>query len=118
MIMTKIYHITYLEDWQAAQTAGSYTAVSLKIEGFIHCSTGDQVADSANKHFTGQYGLVVLVIDAEKVNAPIRFEDVYGSGILFPHIYGELNLDAVLEVLTLERDSEGNFVFHSESDNF
>ena len=55
-----IYHITSRTAWEAAQAAGEYSPDSLKTEGFIHASTGEQVADTANRFYHGQKGLVLL----------------------------------------------------------
>ena len=87
---------------------GDYRAESLDTEGFIHCSTPDQVASTANLFFRGQQDLVLLVIDADKVTAPIRFEDA-GNGQFFPHAYGPINLDAVVDVREFASEADGTF---------
>ncbi len=94
-----IFHITTEVQWTAALATGSYHVESLESEGFIHCSTQHQLQESANKYFQGQKELLILYINEEKVSAPIIFEDSYGTGQSFPHIYGELNLDAVMNVI-------------------
>ena len=53
-----IYHITTAAAWDKAQVEGAYTADSLAIEGFIHCSTADQVAGVLDRYYKGQTGLV------------------------------------------------------------
>ncbi len=108
-----IYHITSRQDWEDAQRAGQYQAPSLAHEGFIHASTGEQVGNTANRYYHGQAGLVLLVIDTEKVNAEVRFDPVMLNGVQthFPHIYGPLNLDAVINVLDFAPDANGNFHF-------
>lgn len=98
-----ILHITRRQDWQAAQAIGSYEADSLRSQGFIHCSTPEQLPRVAETLFRGQDGLVVLTIDATRVNAPIRTENLEGGDERFPHIYGPLNLDAVVAVNDLEQ---------------
>jgi uncharacterized protein (DUF952 family) len=67
-------------------------------EGFIHCSTAAQVESSGRRHFAGQAGLVVLEIDPEKLRWELRWEDSHGEA--FPHLYGPLDLDAVISVQT------------------
>jgi uncharacterized protein (DUF952 family) len=54
--------------------------------------------NTKKKYFEGKSNLLVLTIDPLKVNPEIRFEDLQGEGQLFPHIYGDLNLDAVVKV--------------------
>lgn len=108
-----IYHITPRSDWTKAQAAGQYTAASLENEGFIHTSTLEQVAATANRFYRGQSGLVLLVIDPGKVMPEVRYEPVQinGSEQRFPHIYGPLNLDAVVDVLDFNPVSDGSFQF-------
>ena len=93
-----IYHLTTRSAWQSALSRGSYTADSLTSQGFIHCSLAVQVARSANKFFHGQSDLVLLSIAEERVAAPLKNENLEGGADLFPHIYGPLNLDAVVGV--------------------
>lgn len=84
---------------------------TLAEEGFIHASTVDQVAPVANMFYKGMPGLIVLVIDVGRVQPQIRYEDVPGFAEPFPHIYGPLNTDAVVEALRLKQDPDGNYSF-------
>ena len=93
-----IFHITTREQWNHATLAGRYQADSLVTEGFIHCSTAAQLESSGRLHFAGQAGLVVLEIDAGKLRWELRWEPAHGD--LFPHLYGPLDLDAVISVQT------------------
>ena len=68
-------------------------------EGFIHCSTAAQVASSGRRHFAGQTGLVVVEIDPGKVRSELRWEGSEQVEV-FPHLYGPLDLDAVISVQT------------------
>ncbi|MCF6277704.1 MAG: DUF952 domain-containing protein [Anaerolineales bacterium] len=118
--MTAIYHITPRDVWSAAQEKGFYEADSLSIEGFIHCSTAEQAAPVANAFYSAQRGLVLLVIDSDRLTSELKWEDpvhpasesaprsLHGK---FPHIYGRLNLDAVADVLPFEANAEGLFTF-------
>ena len=120
--MTKIYHITPRTDWESAQQKGEYRAESLAIEGFIHCSTAEQVVPVANAFYSAQKGLILLAIDPEKLTSPLKWEppahpapesapaSLRGE---FPHIYGALNLDAVIEIREFEQDENGEFSFPS-----
>jgi len=106
-----IYHITTRAAWDAALPAGLYNAASLASEGFIHASTLAQVVDIANRFYAGQAGLVLLVIDAGAVRPDVRFDPVTLSGQeqRFPHIYGPLNPDAVVDVVEFAPNQEGSF---------
>lgn len=107
--MTTILHITTKEAWETAVSSGSYQADSLYTEGFIHCSTPEQVLGPANALFRGQQNLVLLIIRPQHVNANIVYEDCYQSGQAFPHIYGPLNLDAVTAVIDFPSNEDGTF---------
>jgi uncharacterized protein (DUF952 family) len=105
-----ILHIAFESEWLSAMPQGFYRVDSLETEGFIHCSTPQQVLGPANERFHGQEGLVLLCIDREKVAAPIVFEDCYESGQAFPHIYGPLNIEAVTAVIPFSPQEDGGFI--------
>jgi uncharacterized protein (DUF952 family) len=105
------YHILPAADWATAQAAGVYSPASLDTEGFIHCSRIDQVERTLAVHFKGQEGLLVLSIAVPKVEAEIRDEDLYDAGQTFPHIYGSLNLDAVVGVTEVIKNEDGKISF-------
>ncbi len=106
-----IYHITQRAAWEQAQTAGGYRGDTLSSDGFIHCSRHEQVADVANAIFQGEPDLVLLRIDEAKVKPQIRYEDCYEAGETFPHIYGPLNLDAVVDIIDFPPLDDGTFRF-------
>jgi uncharacterized protein (DUF952 family) len=102
-----IVHICARKTWQSARDAGVYTADTLASEGFIHFSRPDQVLDVANRFYTRQAGLVILWVAPERLDAEIRWES--SDGDTFPHVYGPLNLDAVLAVTEFAADAAGTF---------
>jgi uncharacterized protein (DUF952 family) len=106
--MTIILHITPADRWQQAQLTGIYSSDTLASEGFIHCSMPSQVVDTAHRFYRGQPSLVLLCIDANQVEAAIKVEAAE-SGELFPHIYGALNLTAVVDVLPFPPQTDGTF---------
>lgn len=111
-----IYHIATRADWQTALTDGEYTRSSvdksLAEEGFIHASQASQVARTANRFYRDVPGdLVLLVIDEQRLRAEVRYEDVPGAELPFPHIYGPLNTDAVLEARPFAAGPGGTFAF-------
>lgn len=99
--MAVIYHVTTAAAWQQAQEQGFYGHPSLQEEGFIHCSQEQQVAGVLERYFSGQTGLVKLVIDTEKLSSKFIFDWSPSTADTFPHVYGPINLDAVLEVQPL-----------------
>lgn len=78
-------------------------------EGFIHCSTRDQVISVANARFRGKHGLMLLSIEPDNVKAKIIYENLEGGAQLFPHIYGALNTNAVVEAVPFQPGADGNF---------
>ena len=105
--MSRIYHITSSEAWAAAQRAGEYRAESLAREGFIHCSTREQVLRTARRFFAGQVSLILLEIDPARLRAPLRWEaGADAPEMKFPHIYGALNLDAVVKACPFSSEEE------------
>jgi uncharacterized protein (DUF952 family) len=99
--VTVIYHIAAAADWKQALRAGEYAMSTrgrtLAEEGFIHASTAEQVPLVAGAYYQGVPDLVLLVIDTERVRPELRYEQVPGQPDPYPHIYGPLNLDAILE---------------------
>ena len=102
----RIFHIATTAEWEAAQQAGSYTTstygVTLADEGFIHASRGDQW-QGVRERFYGEVTdpLVLLEIDTDRLQAPVVEESPPGTDETFPHIYGPLNPDAVVQVVPL-----------------
>ena len=109
--MNTILHITTKTAWQSAQQAGEYSAPSLATEGFIHCSTPEQVVAVAERFYAGQRGLVLLILDSKRIQAEVRYEaGTDKPDESFPHVYGTINLDAITRVLDFEPDLTGNWI--------
>jgi uncharacterized protein (DUF952 family) len=105
----RVYHLVPHSVWEAA-SGPVYSAPSLATEGFIHCSNVDQVAGSANRFYAKQDALVLLEIDVGRLSCPLR-DEPSGSGELFPHIYGPIEREAVVQVHTLVRGPDGRWAF-------
>jgi len=100
---TLIHHLALADAWSDAQSTGSYTVSTLGLGlaevGFIHCSRPEQVAGvHARFYADGVEPVLLLTIDTDRLTAPWQFDDVPGEPLSFPHIYGPLNLDAVVAV--------------------
>ena len=89
-----VVHICSAEAWESGRTSGLYGPGSLSSEGFIHFSRWDQLAGTVERYYAGISDLVVLVV--EPGDLPFRVENG------FPHLYAELPLSAVVEVMPLE----------------
>ncbi len=92
-----IYHVTKKDDWQTALQNGSYEAASLHTEGFIHTSSKEQVAGVLERYYKDVNNLVLLHIDEHKLSAPLKYELAASVNEMFPHIFGPINIDAVIK---------------------
>jgi len=104
-----ILHIASQADWEDAERRGSYDGPTLAIEGFIHASRRSQVVEVANRWFRGRQDLVLLVIDEDRLSAEVRPENLEGGEELYPHIYGPVECEAVVEVLSFDPSEVGRF---------
>jgi GrpB-like predicted nucleotidyltransferase (UPF0157 family)/uncharacterized protein (DUF952 family) len=102
-----VFHITTAAAWEEARRAGVYEHASLATEGFIHFSDLEQVVRVADRAFRGTPDLVLLCVAAERLEAPLRYEHVEEAGERFPHLYGPLNLDAVVEAVAFVEGPDG-----------
>ncbi len=112
-----IYHIISRAAWALAQARGRYQPPSLASEGFIHCSTRGQALSVANDFYRGQADLLLLCLDETKLLAELRWEapahpnatslKQTADASPFPHLYGELNLDAVVAVFNFNETASG-----------
>ena len=76
-------------------------------DGYIHLSTAVQLTATVDKHYAGQTDLHVAEVDLAALGDAVRWEQARG-GQDFPHLYGDLPLDAVVAYSPLERDGDGN----------
>ena len=112
-----IYHIVTLFDLQAQTKDHFYKPGNFETDGFIHC-TGDKsssllVLEDYFAELSKSQEILILEIDPAKLKPEVKFESpapIEGGGsshikdgVLFPHIYGSLNLDAVTGVGTVKR---------------
>lgn len=112
-----IFHITTRKAWIDATRLGRYSAPSLEADGLIHASTLKQILPVAAQFYRGQAGLVLLEIDPRRLTSELKWEPPTGGGPppgvpegdAFPHIYGPINLEAVVQVLDLNAGEDGRF---------
>lgn len=105
-----IYHLALPDEWADAFATGEYRrstrGMTLDDVGFIHCSTREQIEDTANRFYGDLDQLVVLTIDPALVPSPIVHErPEAGLDVLFPHIYGPLPVSAVHHAAAWMRSS-------------
>lgn len=94
-----IYHIVLPEVWERSKYKSFYEADSLAQEGFIHCSYEDQLADVIERYYSSADEIVVLSLDANRLTSPLVSEPSTNNEP-YPHIYGPINLDAVVNAET------------------
>ena len=111
--MELIYKIMPAANWAAAKPAGVYAGSAHdRRDGFIHFSTAAQAAETAAKHFAGQTELVLLPIDPAPLGDALKWEPSRG-GALFPHLYAELPVSAVVAEHELPLGADGRHSFPS-----
>jgi len=101
--MEFIFHVADAATWEAAKAAGHYDQStldkSIAEEGFMHCSYKDQVSGVAQRYYAEVTSpLVLLTIDPSLLDAPLMAESPAEGAEPYPHIYGILNVNAVIEV--------------------
>ncbi|MBB3934896.1 DUF952 domain-containing protein [Aureimonas phyllosphaerae] len=106
-----IFKLSPRSEWLEAEAAGRFVGAPVDVEdGYIHFSTAEQVRETAAKHFAGETSLIVAAVDPARLGGDLKWEPSRG-GDLFPHLYGELLMDAVVYVADLPLGADGRHVF-------
>ena len=106
-----IYKIVPRELWQEARKAALFKGAPIDLkDGYIHFSTAAQAIETAKLHFGGESDLLLVAVDATVFGETLKWEPSRG-GDLFPHLYGDLPLDAVLWEKPLPLWPDGLHVF-------
>ena len=92
-----IYHITTKQQWKIAQEKGFFDEPSLQNEGFIHNSTEAQVTGVLERYYKGKADLLLMHIDETKLEPELKYELAPSVNEFFPHVFGNINLDAVVK---------------------
>jgi uncharacterized protein (DUF952 family) len=104
----RIYKICPASAWREAERQGVYRGSADDArDGFIHFSNAAQLAETAQKHFAGQTGLLLVEVDADALGERLHWERSRNDE-LFPHLFGELDLGAVIGVRDLRLRSDGS----------
>ena len=107
--MRPTYHLVPVETWASADPGRPYSAASLAVEGFVHCTDGmTEMVATANRHYRGDpRAFLVLTVDLEASGSPWRFED---PRKIYPHVFGTIDRAAVTRVVPAPRDPDGLFL--------
>jgi len=110
-----LFHIIGEAEWARAEARGHYGPDSLTVEGFIHLSERGQILRPANLLYSGRGDLKLLVIDRSILRADVVYEPgSHGEDEVFPHLYGQLNLDAVVRTVDFPCEADGRFVLPAD----
>ncbi|RPA20036.1 DUF952 domain-containing protein [Gordonia sp. OPL2] len=107
-----LLHLCTETEWVDARAAGHREPASFADDGFIHLSAPHQVHLPANRLFAGRTDLVLLVIDPRRLSVPVVWESGVPAdpdGMRFPHLYGMLPVDAVVDVRPFRPGADGTF---------
>ncbi len=105
--MSKIYKICSASAWREAERLGVFAGSADDLrDGFIHLCTQAQLAETARRHFSGQQGLFLIVVDGDLLGEALRLERSR-RGELYPHLHAPLDLAAVTDVLEFAMASDG-----------
>jgi uncharacterized protein (DUF952 family) len=107
-----LVHLCSNDQWRWALVRGEHRPESLDMSGFVHLSTPDQVHLPANRLYAGRTDLVLLRIDPARLTSPVRWEPGVATdpnAMVFPHLYGALPVDAVINVTPYRPDAAGRF---------
>jgi uncharacterized protein (DUF952 family) len=94
-----IFHIAVRAEWDAQLDSPGYRPDAFAGEGFVHCSTVEQLGPTTARHFPGRDDLVLLTLDPERLTADLRWEPSPSTGELFPHVYGAIDREAIVETV-------------------
>jgi uncharacterized protein (DUF952 family) len=104
-----LFHITTREAFSELKKSHTYEPESIESEGFIHCSSGEQVNETANRFFADQTQILLLVIDVSTLLPEVKYELDEEAGQKFPHIYGPLNKDSIIDKIDVMAEEDGRF---------
>lgn len=92
-----IYHISLPENWEKFKGKPSYQADSLATEGFIHCSYEQQLPAVLKRYYSGAERVMILKLDTAKLLSKL-VEEPSTNNEIYPHIYGRINQNAIVDV--------------------
>ncbi|MQA12539.1 MAG: DUF952 domain-containing protein [Pseudonocardiaceae bacterium] len=87
----------------------STRGISYAEQGYVHCALRHQVRGVAERFFGDAEDVVLLVVDGSRLSDPVRYEAPAPGAEEFPHLYGPLPMEAVVDVVPVSRDADGRF---------
>ena len=103
-----IFKIVPRAEWEAA--SGDYHGSAHdRADGFLHFSTGAQLAESLRRYYAGQNDLMLIAVDPTALGDALKWEYSASRGEDFPHLYAPLSCDAMKWARVLTRKADGSF---------
>ena len=112
-----IIYTATCEEWDKIKGQTEFKSDDFYREGFIHCSYPQQTVWVLNKHFRNQEKVILLCIDPSRIKSKWVSEDLKENGEEFPHVYGDINVDAIIEVIHIQPSKDGLFYENDELRN-
>jgi uncharacterized protein (DUF952 family) len=112
-----VYTLVRGAEWREAEATGTYRgSADDRRDGFLHLSTAAQLRESARRHRAGETDLWLVVVASERLGEALRWEPASGGKRpgLFPHLYGELPLRAVIRAVHCPLAPDGLHLFPPE----
>lgn len=102
------YHMAITSEWESQKSSAEYTPSAFAADGFIHCTNGlDLLIWVGNEFYKGaDEPRTVLVLQVDSLTSDVRYDDDLQG---FPHIYGPINVSAVIGQLSVQRGDDGAF---------
>ena len=109
-----ILHCMKRTTWEERKQKDSWGKRNIDAEGFIHCSTVEYFWRVAPNFMDIEDELVLVCIDENKLKSEVKYEDGDNCGRYYPHVYGEINNDAIIKILPFLKDKNGNYIKNEE----
>lgn len=92
------FKVLTAQQWADFERERVFRGAPVDIEdGYIHLSSAGQLEATIAKYFAEESGLMIAEVDLIQLGDAVRWEPARG-GDLFPHIYAELPIEAVVSL--------------------
>jgi uncharacterized protein (DUF952 family) len=93
-----IYHVVFKDEWERQKDNTTYSTTTFDDEGFIHCSKAEQLSGTLKRFFKNRADIRILKIDTTLLDAPVLYEAADDGSGFFPHIFGSICMQAIVEI--------------------